>query len=272
VRAVAEYAIRGKRQAVIVAVVAALVPMLFWLSAATIVLTTLRKGVAEGLNLMLWAGLPAMFWLVMGADPTPIIVIVGAMILAVVLRATVSWVQTLLVGVVLGLLISLLMPLMVPELLTPEVLSKLAPKLEVDSEQSAAVIGSLLTGFWAAAHLLVILLSLMLGRWWQSLLFNPGGFGEEFKQLLLPPVVAVPAILIAQFGGNFHPAFVGWAPVLMMPLFIAAIALVHGVVGIKKLGFPWLVLMYLLVFLVGPYIALVDSLMNFRRRIQRAAE
>jgi len=32
------------------------------------------------------------------------------------------------------------------------------------------------------------------------------------------------------------------------------------------------VLMYLLVFLVGPYIALVDSLMNFRRRIQRAAE
>jgi len=272
VRAVAEYAMRGRREAAIVATIAAAVPLLFWLSAATIVLTTLRKGTAEGLNLMLWAGLPAVLWLVMRGDPTPIVIIVGAMILAVVLRTTVSWVHTLLAGVLLGLIVSWVMPLLVPELLNPEVLSKLAPTVDMEAEQSYAVFSNLLTGFWAAAHLMVMILSLMLGRWWQSLLFNPGGFGEEFRQLLLPPLVAIPVVLIAQFGGNLHPLLIGWAPVLMMPLFIAGIALVHGVVHIKKLSSQWLVLMYLLVFLVGPYLALVDSLMNFRRRLQRTPE
>ena len=271
-RAIAEYAMRGRSQAAIVATVSAAVPLLFWVSAATIVLTTLRKGTAEGLNLLLWAGLPAILWLVMRGDPTPVVVIVGAMILAVVLRTTVSWVSTLIVGVVLGLIVNWLMPLLVPELLNPEVLSKLAPDVDMNAEQSYAVFSNLLTGFWAAAHLMAMMLSLILGRWWQSLLFNPGGFGEEFRQILLPPLVAVPVVLIAQFGGNLHPALIGWAPILMMPLFISAIALVHGVVSIKKLSFHWLVLMYLLVFLVGPYLALVDSLMNFRRRLQRTPE
>ena len=271
-RAVAEYAMRGRREAIIVAAVSAAVPLLFWLSAATIVLTTLRKGTAEGLNVLLWAGMPAVLWLVMRGDPTSLIVIVGAMILAAVLRATVSWVSTLFVGVVLGLIVSWVMPLLVPELLNPEVLSKLAPSVDMKTEQSYAMFSSLLTGFWAAAHLMVIILSLILGRWWQSLLFNPGGFGEEFRQIMLPPLVAIPAVLIAQFGGNLHPVFIGWAPILMMPLFIAAIALVHGVVSIKKLSYHWLVLMYILVFLVGPYLALVDSLMNFRRRLQKTPE
>lgn len=262
---------RGRLQAAVVAVASAATPMLFWLSAATVVLVTLRKGWAEGVNLMLWACLPAVGWLVMVADPTPLVVIIGAMLLALVLRTTVSWVSTLVVGAGIGLLISWSMPLLVPQLLTPEVLQKLAPNVGAEaSEQTYQLLGNLLAGFFGAAHLLVILLSLILGRWWQSLLFNPGGFGEEFKQLILPPVVAIPAVLIAQFGGGIHPALVSWAPVIMVPLFFAGIALAHGVVSLKKMSAQWLVLFYLLVLLVGPYVALLDSLMNFRRRIRNS--
>ena len=263
---------RGRTQAAIVATVSAAIPLFVWVGAATVVLITLRKGVADGLNLMLWAGLPAVLWLVLQGNPTPLVVIAGAMILAVVLRTTVSWVYTLVTGVLLGLIVSWVMPLFVAELLNPEMLSKIAPNVDVNDEQAYQAFSSLLTGFWAAAHLLVMLLSLMLGRWWQSLLFNPGGFGDEFKQLLLPPLVTVPAVLIAQFGGHLHPVLIGWAPILTLPLFFAGIALAHGVVSLKKLSFHWLVLMYLLVFLVGPYLALVDSLMNFRRRIRTKPE
>lgn len=262
---------RGRLQAAVVAVASAATPMLFWLSAATVVLITLRKGWAEGVNLMLWACLPAVGWLVMVADPTPLVVIIGSMMLALVLRATVSWVYTLVVGAGIGLLVSWSMPLLVPQLLTPEVLEKLAPNVAVEaSEHTYQLMSSLLAGMFGAAHLLVIVLSLMLGRWWQSLLFNPGGFGDEFKQLILPPVVAIPAVLIAQFGGGLHPALVSWAPVIMVPLFIAGIALAHGVVSLKKMSAQWLVLFYLLVLLVGPYVALLDSLMNFRRRIRNS--
>jgi len=263
---------RGRSQAATVAIVASAVPLLFWISAATVVLITLRKGWLEGVNLTLWASLPALFWLVMRGDPTPLVVLSIALVLAIVLRGTMSWVNTLLTGVLLGMGLNWLMPVLVPELLNPEVLSQLAPTMDLNNEQTLAVFSNLLTGFWATAHLLVAVLSLMLGRWWQSLLFNPGGFGEEFKQLILPPAVTIPAVLIAQFGGNLHPALVGWAPIFSMPLFIAGIALAHGVVSLKKLSSQWLVLMYLLVFLVGPYLALLDSLMNFRRRIQKTPD
>lgn len=262
---------RGRLQAALVATIAAAMPMFFWLSAATVVLITLRKGWPEGVHLTLWAALPATVWLVMQGNPLPLTVLLVALVMAAVLRSSVSWVPTLMTGVVMGLGLYWLMPQFVPELSDPEVLKQLAPNAGFNDEQ-IEVFGRLLTGLWATAYLLVAVLSLILGRWWQSLLFNPGGFGEEFKQLILPPAVAIPALLIAQFGGNLHPALVGWAPIVSLPLFFAGIALAHGVVSIKKLGSQWLVLMYLLVFLVGPYLALVDSLMNFRRRLQKAPD
>jgi hypothetical protein len=262
---------RGRFQAAMMAAVSTAMPMMFWLGAAAVVLVTLRKGWAEGVNLMLWAALPAVGWLVLIADPTPLLVVVGAMLLALVLRGTVSWVYTLLVGTGIGLLISWSMPLLVPQLLTPELVAKLAPNVGAEAgEQTYQLLSRLLAGFFGAAHLLVIVLSLMLGRWWQSLLYNPGGFGEEFRQLILPPAAAIPAVLIAQFGGSLHPALVSWAPVIMVPLFFAGIALAHGVVKLKKMSAQWLVLFYLLVFLIGPYVALLDSLMNFRRRIRNS--
>lgn len=268
-RALAEFIMRGRSQAALVAVVSAALPMLFALSAATVVLITLRKGWAEGINLMLWACLPAAGWLIMASDPTPLVVIAGAMILAIVLRQTVSWVGTLLVGTVIGLLVSWSMPWLVPQMVTPEVLQMLAPDMAADAnEETYQLLKSLLAGFFGAAHLAVIIGSLILGRWWQSQLFNPGGFAEEFRQLILPIYVALPAVLIAQFGGAIHPAFVGWAPVLMVPLFFAGIALAHGVVNLKKMSGQWLVLFYLLVLLIGPYVALLDSLMNFRQRLR----
>lgn len=273
---------RGRKQAAIVATVSAAVPLLFWISAATVVLTTLRKGWAEGLYLLLWAGLPAVLWLVMRSDPTPLLVIGGSMGLAVILRATMSWAYTLMGGVLLGLLMSWLLPVLMPELMAEiiRVSKEVMVNIAQDSasqlnEQMDVWLNSLFSGFLGAVHLLAIVLCLILGRWWQSVLFNPGGFGDEFQRLLLPAAVTIPAILVAVFGSGLHPSLLGWAPILTVPLFIAGIALVHGVVSLKKMSPQWLVAFYLLVFFVGPYfyvllvvMAVLDSLLNFRRRIQ----
>ena len=47
-RALAEYVMRGRREALLVSTMAVVLPMFFWLGAAVVGLVTLRKGVREG--------------------------------------------------------------------------------------------------------------------------------------------------------------------------------------------------------------------------------
>ena len=73
-RALAKYLMRGPKQAVIVAVIAAALPLMFWLSAAVLTLVTLRKGVGEGINVLVWALLPAIAWWIKLGDPGIVLV------------------------------------------------------------------------------------------------------------------------------------------------------------------------------------------------------
>lgn len=285
-RAVAEYAMRGRKQAVTVAMLTAALPLLFWLSAATVALATLRKGAVEGLNLLLWAGLPASLWLVLRNDPTPLLVIVGSGILALVLRLSVSWVHTLIAGVLLGVLLSWLMPLLLPEVVAETIRISKQVLAEMTAEISAATgrqmeewLSSLFAGILGSVHLFAVIGCLVLGRWWQSVLYNPGGFREEFHSLILPRTLAVPLLLLVVFGGGMHPLLLGWLPVLTVPFVIAAIALVHGVVGLRELSIHWLVAFYLLIMFLGPYfymllivMAFLDSVLDFRNRIRARVE
>ncbi len=280
-RALAEYAMRGRFQAVAVATICAAVPMFFWISAAIVALVTLRKGVTEGMALLLWASLPALAWLVMGSDPTPTIVIVGCAGLAVVLRATASWAMTLLAGVALGWLASWLVPLLLPELLAEIIqasqlmLDKMVAELAQQSgEQLALWLKAIFTGVLGCMHLMAMLGCLVVGRWWQATLYNPGGFREEFHSIILPRGMALIMMLSILFGGALSPAFLEWVPSLTVPFFVAGLALVHGIIGIKKLSGQWLIGFYTMFFFMGPYLymllivaALLDSMLNLRQRI-----
>jgi len=69
----------------------------------------------------------------------------------------------------------------------------------------------------------------------------------------------------------------GWILYFVIPLAIAGVALVHGLVGIKRLSRLFLVAFYLL--LLSPLAvqllsvaALLDSFYDFRRRIQPPAD
>jgi hypothetical protein len=110
-------------------------------------------------------------------------------------------------------------------------------------------------------------------RWLQAELFNPGGFGREFRELSLPPrtVGAIPAVLIlaAALGLNL---LYDMLVVAAMPFFFQGLAVLqHGAVK-KRLNkfltaLPYLLLLFMPQFVIVGCACLggVDMLFNFRK-------
>lgn len=277
-RKLAELIMRGRSQAILVAMIAAMLPMMYWISAAAVGLVTLRRGPADGAGLLAWSLLPAGAWGLIG-DPTPALVILGTYVLSVVLRRTVSWGYTLAVLIPLGVLAGIALEQMLQDVLGQ--LVEVVQELLVQSQETlpGAELGAdwwyqLFAGGLSAAHAAMMLSSLVLARWWQSVLYNPGGFREEFHQLRLSPAVALPIMAVLVLGPQFGLVTVHWLPLLVVPLVFAGLALVHGCVAKRKVGGTWLFMFYMASVVLGPYLitmlvllAVLDSLVDIRRRI-----
>lgn len=285
-RALAEFIMRGRMQATLVVVVSAALPLLFWLSAAAGSLVLLRRGWSDALGILAWALLPAIGWWYFG-EPRTLLVLLGALGLALLLRANPSWNRVLLCSVVLGLVYGLVLgaqfrePIeaMALELqkLMPQMLDGMHQQMSVDERARLdSLIAPVLTGLIAALLQIVSLLSLMLGRFWQAQLYNPGGFGREFRALRLPTPLAMLLLVGMLLGPNLGPQMAMLTPLCSVPLAFAGIALLHGMVAQGRLAKFWLVGLYitLLLFMQLTYpllvvLAIVDSLFDFRGRFER---
>ncbi|WP_419812116.1 hypothetical protein [Bacterioplanoides sp.] len=230
---------------------------------------------------MLWALLPGIAWLAMG-DPTPLLTALGTSALAVMLRSSIRLDWTVMASTVLGIVVYFLLPSMLPDVL-PQVASNseaaIAEALKNEPQllaQLQPLIGPMISGVLAALHSLVFMLCLLLGRYWQSTFYNPGGFGAEFKQLRLPLAFTLPAML-AVFGANqLDPELAGVMPVFTVPLMLAGLALFHGLVTQTKASPTWMTAVYIGLFVLGPYmytllifVACLDSAWNFRARLPK---
>lgn len=100
-RAIAEFIMRGRMQATLVVAAAAALPLLFWLSAAASALVLLRRGMQDAVTIVVWAVLPALAWWYF-AEPRTLLVLLGTLSLAQLLRRTQSWVAVLLASVPWG--------------------------------------------------------------------------------------------------------------------------------------------------------------------------
>ena len=85
-RGLAEFIMRGRWQALGVAVLGSGSLLFGWISAAAIALVTLRRGTAAGGWLVLWALLPAVIITAMTGDTGSVMLLAGAFGLAVILR------------------------------------------------------------------------------------------------------------------------------------------------------------------------------------------
>ncbi|WP_110685508.1 hypothetical protein [Salinicola aestuarinus] len=280
--ALARWIMRGTPQAIVAAALTALVPWLFWFSAAVAGLVTLRRGFTTAAPVLIASALPAGWWWMQG-DAVPLASVLLVTLMATVLRSRMRWSETLIVATVASMVLVQL-GVFVPAGGAGPLLAELrrsstdvAGMLDqlsaqgVDTQLLAEVVIGGVTG-------LVVLMAAVactaLARSWQAGLYNPGGFREEFhalklsrKQLLLLVGVLVAGMLLTLPAA----ALLAWVPLL-----VAGVALVHGFIGLKGMSGLWLVGFYVLLLTTWPTIlivlllALVDTFADFRGRLTRS--
>jgi hypothetical protein len=124
----------------------------------------------------------------------------------------------------------------------------------------------------ATGNAVIALLSLMLGRYWQAALYNPGGFGEEFRALRVPKGAVLAMAGLATALWWMGPDWRVWSVAAVLPLTIAGFALVHAYANHAAKGVTWLMLMYVLWVVLEPMrwvwvsVVVVDAFVDFRAR------
>lgn len=285
-RPLAEFIVRGRSQALLVAVLSISTVYFYWIGAAAIGLITLSKGVREGFILMLWAALPAaaLMWF---HEVMPLATLLGTTIAAAFLRWTSSWRAALITASISGLITSVLLLTLAGDYLDffvtaySELMTGIQDELQRQGHQQATELAALqvdrafVAGIFGFIQALTTAICTIIARWWQAQLYNPGGFQKEFHGLKMKPTEALVILAVIVGFTASGGGYTVWAAIAAVPLLICGIALIHGVVAMKKLSNNWLILFYVLLLVVDAMkvfvaiLALVDSLLDYRQRLQR---
>lgn len=275
-RGLAEYVMTGRRQAIIIVLLCGFFPLLYYFSAAVVGLVTLRKGRSEGLMVLLWALLPAGMMWAMG-DTSLVFLALGTYGLALALRQTESWQLVLLAATAIGLVTQLSLALQPGYLAQIELVVN--DGLQAQLSQAGQGTGitaqqwiDLLVSFYGAYHAFMVVICLMIARWWQALLYNPGGFRQEFHNLRVDPRAMALLLGLILAGLLGVPPLDGWKPLFCVAPMFAGLAIAHWTVAKKGLGTPWLVMIYVTLMFMAPAIILLgmtDSVMDLRKRMNK---
>jgi hypothetical protein len=264
----ARYAMRGYLPAVLTTLAAALLSLFLlpalYLSGASVALVTLRRGPTAGLAVAAGSSL-ALGAMLLLAYGTPAQLAVYALALwlpvlalAVVLRSSVSLPYTLATAAAMAALAVLGAHLLVDDVVgfwlgwLQSLVPALAPGADHPQgealEALARMLAQVMTGMVASGVMLTAVLSLLLGRWWQARLYNPGGFGQEFRSLRLGRSIAglALAVLAAALLTHGEPARIALELLLVLSglFFLAGLALAHWLAARSTRGNGWLIALY----------------------------
>ena len=302
-RALAAYILRGPVQAILVTVALALVSlipvlgMVSVLSGAAVALVALRQSIRQAMVVMVGASLIAgvFMYFILGTAAVALVFTLllwlPLLVLAMVLRNTGSWSMLLDAAAAIGALgvVAFYLAMGEPVLFwvttlgqVLEVMSAQGGLTEIEMIQAQIpLIAEWMTGMLAAALVLGLVLSMMLARWWQALLFNPGGFMQEFYGLRQSRVAALVVLVILALGLVDLGQISHMAGDIMITLVVVysmvGLALVHALVAKTGKHSAWLVGLYVLLFILPPQmmmaltsVGIIDSWMNFRERFPAA--
>ena len=287
-RMLASYIMRGRIQAILsIAVCAALsfvLPPLSYLSAAGVGLVTLRRGSQEGLTVSLGVAvvLALLAWIVL-AEPVAgftfaLVMGLPLWVLGSTLRSKTSLALTLGVAALMGILLIIVVHAVTTDttawwretltlVLKPALLESgmLGDSSQIDVR--LAQVAKIFTGLLAASLVLGLMLSLFIARWWQAMLYNPGGFQQEFRGLRLSAKFALPTLLLIALVlltpdeiGRFASEVLVVVVVVYM---IQGLAFVHRVVAARKAHYVWLVALYGLLLLALPQMGVMLAAAGF---------
>jgi Predicted membrane protein (DUF2232) len=299
-RLLASFVMQGRSQAVMVisalALVSLLLPPLSVLSSAAVALVTLRKGLRDGLTVtLLGFAACALLALLVQVD---VIAVVGftllpwipVLILAMLLRSRGSLALTITVALLFGLLVIVVYyaqfddPIVEWRKLLEPFFQSLGQDQNLEPEQQKRLLDVLsrwMTGMMAAGFFLQLMVSLLLARWWQSLLYNPGGFRSEFHQLRLPRTLAMLAVgvigLLLLDTGIGSPVLEYMAMLLIAAYLLQGLALAHGLRAQIDANQGWLIVMYILLFIAMPHMVITlatagiaDAWLDLRSRFGKS--
>jgi hypothetical protein len=135
----------------------------------------------------------------------------------------------------------------------------------------------LMTGVVIASLALGAVCSLLVGRWWQALLVNPGGLHSEFCSLRFPQLTGLLVLglmIVSQFiQGPASDMAAQGVLVMLVPYLFAGLAVLHGLVARQGRGRGWLIAVYALLGIIPQTalllsgLGLVDTWIDFRTRL-----
>lgn len=284
---------RGRVQAAgfagVSGLLALFLPPLSYLSGATIGLVTLRMGVRETFSVIALSALivGVASYLATGT-PWPALVLILALwlpaaVCALVLRYTRSQSALLLTAGAFAVLLALGLRVFTGDVTVwwGQWLDHVLAQSHVHVSQSArSSTLTVINGVVASSMGLSFVLMVLIARWWQAALYNPGGFRAEFHALRLPRLLAVPVLLAVAVLAVTGVQAAGPTGALLDVLFVATmvymfqgLAVAHGYVAARKLSVGWLVALYVGVFLAPPYavmllaaVGLSDAALDYRAR------
>jgi len=301
--ALARFIMAGPSQATLVTTVMALlafiIPPLGWLSAAAVAVVVLQLGPQRGIQLIALASIASMVlaWLALGS-PMPVFGLILLLWLpvwlaAVVLRRSVSLNLSLQVIAGMGVLLVLILQLGFPQLdaeLGKEFSQMIDQLMKQQADDTARqhlastldMVLQMTPAILAAGMMLSTVIGLLLGRWWQAVLYNPGGFAREFNQLRLGRVLAAVTTVVLVLVISLQVKLLMLLLVVLLTIYlIQGLAVVHGIIdarhlnrAARHLNRAWLLGLYLGLFLLPQIVALplavsglMDAWIDFRRRL-----
>jgi len=300
-KALAGYVVTGRRQAILVTTVSGILAFLFppvssllnYLAAAVVALVTLHIGKAQGLQVLAISSvLTLLFYQLVGMHAAVIAVTLVMLwlpcwLIAVVLQQTGSLGQALKAASLFGVSLLFLLyvffgdpaPWWLERLREIEATLKTAgfDLQELADGQVLQSIAALMSGIVLASLVLGITASLLLARWWQSVLVHPGGFRDEFFQLRLgsPAGFLTLGIMLLTrvFQGTASELVSQLAMILLVPYALTGLAVIHYLVRPAGRSRIWLAAVYIVLAFVPQATlllaggGLLDTWVDFRRRL-----
>lgn len=262
------------------AVLSMLQPPMTWffgyISGGAVALVTLHVGLYQGLIAMFGAaiGSAVIAFFVMHAPTLALLfalmIWLPVWLLAAVLRYSRSLAMALQLAGLIGIAIVIIAFLVTqdPAAEWMEVLQQVRPQLlkaygipEPDLDKLLELASRVMTGSAAAFLVLGLICSLIIGRAWQALLFNPGGFKDEFCQIRVTKMVGLATlVLLAASLLSYQQVIINIIVVLGLAYAIVGLAVAHGLVA--KLGRSpgWLVAIYVLLVMMPAHVLVLLSL------------
>jgi len=287
---------RGRMQAMAVAssfaLLSLLIPPISIVSSATVALVTLRRGGYEGILVLLSASLAAAtlgllvlsnFQFALGYT---LILWLPVWMLSIVLREGRHLSLAFEIASALGVLVVIGFYLMAedPAMFWQAVLNIiLQPMLQTSEvpveqiEQSILMLVKYMTGIIATGAVTGLLLGLLLARWWQANLYNPGGFAIEYLSLRMPQrftIMTLIVLLIASVSTGMASELAWNVGIILFMLYaFIGTAIAHAFIVSFKAKRFLLPLFYISVFVIPQVvlpvaiIGISDTWLNLRKNI-----